>query len=79
MANEQGRGVALSEVLDVPDQRLTRIREVATSLVADGDESQDEALEAACELAALLLDLDSDAHAGALPRDWQPSSRGTSR
>jgi len=78
VANAQGRGSAPCEVLDVLDRRLTRIRELATSLVADGDEPQDQTLEAACELAALLLDLDSDARAGALPRDWQRSSRGSS-
>lgn len=68
---EQGRGVVPSKVLDLLDRRLTRMRELATFLVEDRDESQDEALEAACELAALVLGLDSDASAGALPPAWQ--------
>lgn len=70
-ATEEGRVTAPREVLDALDQRLVRLRELAAALVADTDESQDEALEAACELATILLDLDHYACAGALPRAWQ--------
>ena len=70
-ATEEGRATAPQEVLDALDGRLVRLRELAAALVADNDESQDEALETACELSSILLEVDHDAGAGALPRAWQ--------
>lgn len=78
-SNEQGRAcppsrpTAPPHVTDDLDRRLLRIRELVRALLFEDDHEErlDTAIENACELAAILLNLDHDACAGALPRAWQ--------